>query len=699
MSRICLVGAGYIAGVHAEALRSLRWHRIAAVVDPNLDAAKKLARAFGGADIFASVEEALAANNFDRAHVLVPPDLHAATARTLLAAGKPVLLEKPLATSSAECAALTEAAVRSGAFLGVNQNFVFHPAFVRLRRLLERRDLGGAHSVSCVYNVPLRQMASRQFGHWMFREPRNILLEQAVHPLSQIVALAGPVLDVRAVAGPAVPIAPNVDFYPTLDATLRCERLPAQLRFAVGQSFPFWQITVVCDDGVAVADILANRLMTYRRTQWLEAVDAAVSGAATSGDLMRDSVRNIVDYALSTAKLKSRSDAFFRSMRGSIGDFHGKLDSGGVPELDGLFGANLVAACEKLAEQAYPPSTPALPAPVTRTNVLPADVAILGGTGFIGTHVVQRFVDAGLRVSVMARNTRNLPEIFHHEQVRVHRGDIFFAEDVARAIDGAKRVVNLAHGGGGANFEAVQRAMVGGAATVARVCEREGVTRLVHVGSIASLYLGPQEEPVTGATPTDPKASRRADYARAKALCDRMLLEKYDSDGFRVVILRPGVVVGEGSSPFHSGVGLYNNDQHCIGWNTGENPLPFVLVEDVAEACYRACQAEAIAGHCYNIVGDVRLNAREYTAALATALGRKLRYHPQSPKWLWLEDMAKWVVKRATGRKVPMPSQRDFLSRGMAATFDCSDAKQDLGWTPVADPERFRERAIQVHAA
>ena len=60
--------------------------------------------------------------------------------------------------------------------------------------------------------------------------------------------------------------------------------------------------------------------------------------------------------------------------------------------------------------------------------------------------------------------------------------------------------------------------------------------------------------------------------------------------------------------------------------------------------------------------------------------------------------MAKWVVKRATGRKVPMPSQRDFLSRGMVAEFDCSDAKQDLGWTPVADPERFSERAIRVHA-
>ena len=60
--------------------------------------------------------------------------------------------------------------------------------------------------------------------------------------------------------------------------------------------------------------------------------------------------------------------------------------------------------------------------------------------------------------------------------------------------------------------------------------------------------------------------------------------------------------------------------------------------------------------------------------------------------------MANGSIKRATGRKVPMPSQRDFLSRGMAAAFDCSDAKHDLGWTPVADPERFSERAIRVHA-
>ena len=78
-------------------------------------------------------------------------------------------------------------------------------------------------------------------------------------------------------------------------------------------------------------------------------------------------------------------------------------------------------------------------------------------------------------------------------------------------------------------------------------------------------------------------------------------------------------MVGEGSSPFHSGLGMFNNEQHCIGWNAGRNPLPFVLVEDVADAILRAARAGGIEGRCYNLVGDVRLDARDYIAALAEA--------------------------------------------------------------------------------
>ena len=94
----------------------------------------------------------------------------------------------------------------------------------------------------------------------------------------------------------------------------------------------------------------------------------------------------------------------------------------------------------------------------------------------------------------------------------------------------------------------------------------------------------------------------------------------------------------------------------------------------------------------------MRLSAREYIAALAEAMRRPLKFHPQSVNLLLTQEYGKYLIKRATGRAGAPPSRRDLLSRGLAATFDCGDAKRDLGWSPVADPARFRERAILVHA-
>jgi hypothetical protein len=68
-------------------------------------------------------------------------------------------------------------------------------------------------------------------------------------------------------------------------------RQSTSLRFAVGQSFPFWQISVVCDDGVAVADILANRLYAQRRTQWPDTLDGVASAARTGVALAGGSIR------------------------------------------------------------------------------------------------------------------------------------------------------------------------------------------------------------------------------------------------------------------------------------------------------------------------------------------------------------------------------------------------------------------------
>ncbi len=695
MKRIALVGAGYIARVHADALKSLQGFTIAAVIDPNEAAARRLARACGAAAVFPSVEAALAAGGIDAAHVLVPPPLHHVVAEPLIAAGIPVLLEKPLATTAADAQRLVERAAACGVALGVNQNFVHHPAFVRLRQALAAGAIGRPRFLSCLYHVPLRQLAAGQFGHWMFQAPGNILLEQAVHPLSQIATLAGPIGEVRALAGAGLELAPGVDFFPTLEVSLAGARLPAQLHFAVGQSYPVWRISVVGDDGVLTADILTNRYTREGRTRWLDALDHALSGTHLAAETARDSLGNLAAYGLAMLRLRPPSDPFFLSMQGSIAAFHAALASGVQPPLDGAFGAALVATCERIAA-VFPPASQA-PA-LEPAGDGGADVAVLGGTGFIGRHLVARLVADGKRVAVMARSIRNLPAIFHDPAVSLHRGDINDAAAVAEAIGAAPVVVNLAHGGGGGSFAEIRQAMVGGAETVAAVCRAHGVRRLIHIGSIAGLYLGPQAAPVTGATPPDPKAEKRADYARAKAICDRALLAENGRQGLEIVILRPGLVVGAGTSPFHSGLGVYNNEQHCLGWNDGRNPLPFVLAGDVAAAIASACAAPGIGGRAFNLVGDVRLSARDYTEALAAALGRPLRFHPQSPLRLLLIERGKWLIKRLGGRKAAAPSFHDLLSRGLRARFDCTDAKEALGWQPVADRATFLAEAFGAAA-
>ncbi|CAN7391504.1 NAD-dependent epimerase/dehydratase family protein [Phenylobacterium sp. LjRoot219] len=700
---VCLVGAGNIAATHARVLQAMPGVRIAAVVDPDLAAARRLADSLGAGSVHDSATAAIRAEQLDAAHVMVPPQVHRDAAMPLLEAGCSVLLEKPLGTSRAECDELLAAARRTGATLGVNQNFVFHPAFARLRRALAAGTYGKPRFVDCIYNVQLRQLAARQFGHWMFHQPGNILLEQAVHPLSQIVAVAGAVRGLRAIAGPPTEIAPGVPLFPAVTATLDCAETPAQLRFAVGQSYPFWQLTVVCDDGVLVADILANRCYAHGRTRWLEAADGLISGVRTAGAVFGGAVRNASDYALSTLRLQRPSEPFLRSMQGSIGAFYEAIETGASYETDGRFGAALVSVCEAIRDEAFGAPAPAPAAAATPRRAArraPApDVAVLGGTGFIGAQTVQRFLAEGKRVSVLARSIRNLPAELQHEDVVLHRGDIRDYETVRSAIGDAGVVVNLAHGGGGASYEQVRAGMVGGAETVARISLALGVRRMLHIGSIAGLYLGPQGAPITGATPPDPLAWRRADYARAKAECDRMLLEMHAREGLPVCILRPGLVVGEGTAAFHSGLGFFNNDQHCVGWNLGRNALPFVLVQDVAEAIVLAALTDtAVEGRCYNLVGDVRPSAREYMQDLAEATGRPLRFHPSLPAGLWAGELAKWTIKRAGGRRSPLPSHRDILSRGLRAKFDCDDARRDLGWIPTVDPRTFARLAVAVHA-
>ena len=344
MSRICLVGAGDLSRKHAEALQGLPGHEIAAIVDPDVAAAQRLARRTGAQKVFASVEEALAEEAFDRAHVLVPPEIRPQATLPVLAAGKPVLLEQPVATDTEAANAMLEAARKSGAALGVNDGFMHHPAFVRLQQLVERQELGRPVMVFCLRNVPFSEIHGR-CGN-------DLLLEHALHPLTQITALAGPIDKARAFAGPEIELAADEKFPSPLDLSLSCADLSARLRISVGRRRPLWQVTAICDDGVAVADILENRIDTHGRTRWRDAMQDLGTDLACAGSEVNHALRNILDAAISLAYPARRGNPVRIGLRRSIAAFHAAIDAGEKPQPDGKLAAELIALCRRVAEQA-----------------------------------------------------------------------------------------------------------------------------------------------------------------------------------------------------------------------------------------------------------------------------------------------------------------------------------------------------------
>jgi hypothetical protein len=153
----------------------------------------------------------------------------------------------------------------------------------------------------------------------------------------------------------------------------------------VGESFPLWQVSVLCDDGMIVADILGHRVHRLERTRFADPIDGMAAPASAAATMVGAGLANAARYGASLVGITKRSDPFFRSMRGSIAAFHAAPQRF---ESNATFGAALVGLCEDIAARLpAEENRPAAPqAPATLAGM--ADVALLGGTGFIGKATV-----------------------------------------------------------------------------------------------------------------------------------------------------------------------------------------------------------------------------------------------------------------------------------------------------------------------
>ncbi|WP_426570986.1 Gfo/Idh/MocA family protein [Aquihabitans sp. McL0605] len=137
--RVAIVGCGGAGRLHAEALTRAGLAP-AVLIDPHAGRRSDLARSFPDAALGAEVGPALDA--FDAAVVAVPDELHAPLAIELLAAGKDVLVDKPIAGTRAEAEAMAAAAAAAGRALAVGHVRRHLPVLGSTAALLRSGSLG-----------------------------------------------------------------------------------------------------------------------------------------------------------------------------------------------------------------------------------------------------------------------------------------------------------------------------------------------------------------------------------------------------------------------------------------------------------------------------------------------------------------------------------------------------------------------------
>lgn len=153
--RIGLIGAGGMGRAHVERIENeLAGARVVAVADINEAGARAVAEPLGAAT-YASGADLIAADDVDAVVIATFGKVHAPDVVAAIEAGKPVLCEKPLATTIEDCQRILDAEQKAGRKL-VTVGFMrrFDAGYQEMRRALVDGELGYATLVHCRHRNP-----------------------------------------------------------------------------------------------------------------------------------------------------------------------------------------------------------------------------------------------------------------------------------------------------------------------------------------------------------------------------------------------------------------------------------------------------------------------------------------------------------------------------------------------------------------
>ncbi|MCK6389752.1 MAG: complex I NDUFA9 subunit family protein [Azonexus sp.] len=288
-------------------------------------------------------------------------------------------------------------------------------------------------------------------------------------------------------------------------------------------------------------------------------------------------------------------------------------------------------------------------------------VLLLGGSGFVGTYIVNRLSQRGIQVTVPTRRRERNKALIMQPGVEMPEANIHCLKTLTDLVRGHDAVINLV---GILHSRDVQLpyskdfadAHVELPKTIVAACKAAGVRRLVHMSALKADPKGPSE------------------YLASKGDGEAVILAA--AGELDVTVFRPSVIFGLGDS-FMSMFANVLRKAPIFPLGFGHARFQPVWVADVADAFVDALGDIDTYGQAYDLVGPQTYTLRELVDYTVELTGSNARILPLSEGWAYLQAGLMWLAPN------PLMSPDNLRSMQVDSVCD-ANCKAPANWRPTA---------------
>ena len=321
-TRAAIIGLGGVSAMHVRKLARLPGVEIAGICDLSQTVADAVAERDGVGPVFTDHRRLLAEVRPDAVHVTTPPHTHRAIACDALEAGAHVLVEKPIATSWSDYAAMRDAARRADRMLVENHNYLFGDTVQRALAAVREGRIGDVVTVDVSYGIPLAQRdgpyAERHLPHFAHAMPGGAMQNFATHAAYLTLAFLGDFRDVHVWTGRRAPDGLSDD---EMRALVTAERRCGVLTLTSHAQPSYCWVLVRGDAGTLELDVY----------NWRLHIEGAGAGPAKIGAGLRHGAGYVASTLALTARAATARHDYYQGLERLLALFYEAIGTGGPP--------------------------------------------------------------------------------------------------------------------------------------------------------------------------------------------------------------------------------------------------------------------------------------------------------------------------------------------------------------------------------